>query len=206
MKRRGGKIAMLAAAFAVAAGAATPPEPAMNDAAPPQVTVEQGPLRLHATFDYDAVAQTLRIRYRLDNGGGVPVMVFDRGDSLAVAQKRLPAGAVAEPRSERDDGDGLSVVHRAWPLRKPAPTVPPVPLAARVIPGASLAGEVRVDTAGAKRLRYCLGSAPFDAERFSSPQDAAGTDLWRASFDVVDRQALLCTPWFDTATRTFAPG
>lgn len=177
----------------------------MNDAALPQATVENGALRLHAVFDYDAAAQALRIRYRLDNGGGVAAMVFDRGDSLAVAQKRLEAGAVAEPRTESADGDALGVLHRAWPLRKPAPTVPPVPLAARVAPGASLAGEVRVDVTGAKRIRYCLGSMPFDAELFSDPHPADGVDLWRASFDVVDRQSLLCTPWFDTATRAFAP-
>lgn len=176
----------------------------MNAPKLPQASVEQGALRLQATFDYDATSQALRIRYRLDNGGDAAVMAFDRGDSVAVAQKRLAAGAVAEPRTERD-GDALSVLHRAWPLHKPAPTVPPVPLAARVMPGASLAGEIRVDAGGAKRIRYCLGSTPFDAERFSSPQKADGIDLWRASFDVVDRQALLCTAWFDTATRAFAP-
>lgn len=196
-------IAMLAAVLATAAIAAEP-EPAMTDTTPAQATVEHEALRLHATFDYDAAAQALRIRYRLDNGGSVPAMVFDRGDSLAVAQKRIEAGAVAEPRTETADGGALSVVHRAWPLRKPAPTVPPVPLAARVASGASLAGEVRVDVAGAKRVRYCLGSAPFDAELFSDPHPAGGVDLWRASFDVVDRQALLCTPWFDTARRAFA--
>ena len=197
---------LLLAALLPAGGGATqaepPPHPAMRDDTIPTTTVEDAHLSLRVEFHFDAGHQVLRVRYLLNNKGKTAVALFDRGDSVAVAQGKLKAG-MAGPVTSEQGKDGLSLNHRALPLRKPAPTVPPVPLAARVIAGGQLGGDVLADTGDAARVRYCLGYAPFDTTLFSSPQPVDGVDLWRASFDVVGTQKLLCTPWFDTAQRAF---
>lgn len=168
----------------------------------PSTTVEDAHLKLRVEFNFDAGRHMLRVRYLLDNRGKTAVALFDRGDSLAVEQHRLKAGAVATTTLEQGT-DGLTLSHRALPLRKPAPTVPPVPLAARVDAGSELGGDILADVGTAKRVRYCLGVAPFDTAMFSSPQPIDGVDLWRASFKAADTQRLLCTPWFDLAQRAF---
>lgn len=178
-----------------------PPAPMASDTVP-SANVEEGGLHLHAEFRFDAAKQALRVRYLLSNKGKQAVALFDRGDRLAVAQERLKAGTVAAPAKEQDK-DGLTLLHHAVPLRKPAPTVPPVPLAARVAVGAELGGDVLVDVGTAPRLRYCLGVAPFEPDLFSARETIDGVEIWRASFDVVGKQKTLCTPWFDTATQAF---
>lgn len=193
---------LLAAAASTAAAQRLPDPPPMTDDTLPSATVEEGSLRLTAQFGFDAAKRELRLRYLLHNGSRQPVAMFDRGNSLAVAQGRLKAATPAAPTTEQDK-DGLSLLHRAVPLRKPAPTAPPVPLAASVAAGTELGGDVLVDVGDAARLRYCLGVAPFDKALFSSRQKIDGVELWRASFDVVGKQKLLCTPWFDTARREF---
>lgn len=193
---------LLAAATTGAAAQRLPDPPPMTDDTLPSATVEEGLLRLTAQFGFDAGKRELRLRYLLHNGGKQAVALFDRGDRLAVAQDRLKAGTAAAPTTELGK-DGLTLFHRAVPLRKPAPTVPPVPLAARVATAAELGGDVLVEVGDAARLRYCLGVAPFDKELFSSRQKIDGVEIWRASFDVVGKQKLLCTPWFDTAKREF---
>src|SRR5690606_24384334 len=113
------------------AGAAPPagPEAASMDPSPAgRATVEHDGARLDVTFDMDA-PRRLRVRYRLHNSGETALAVFDRGDTLAVAQGRLTPGTVGAPATEQG-ADGLSLQHRAVPLRRPAPTVPPIPLAA----------------------------------------------------------------------------
>ncbi len=176
----------------------------MNRTDAGKATVERDAVRLDATFDVDATSRRLRVRYHLHNGGDAALAVFDRGDTLAVAQGRLTPGTVGAPATEQG-ADGLSLQHRAVPLRRPAPTVPPVPLAARLAPGDGLDGELHADVGEAARVRYCLAVAPFDAGLFSARQHAEGIDLWRASFDVVGRQWTLCTPWFDVADGRFLP-
>lgn len=197
---------LLCAALLPAAANASPPEhsghAAMKDDTIPTTTVENDAISLKADFIYDATKQSLRIRYLLHNEGKAAVAMFDRGDSLAVAQGRLKAGAVAQPASESTQ-QGLVLNHRALALRKPAPTVPPVPLAARLAAGGTLGGDIVADTGDAARVRYCLGVMPFDKAQFSGGQKIDDVDLWRASFAVAEKQHLLCTPWFDLASRAF---
>lgn len=179
-----------------------PPSPPLTDATLPSATTQDDGLRLNAQFGFDAGKRLLRLRYLLHNGSRQAVALFDRGNSLAVAQGRLKAGSAAAPTSEPGK-DGLVLHHRIVPLRKPAPTVPPIPLAARLAPGAELGGDVLVEVGEATRLRYCLGVAPFEPALFSSREAIDGVELWRASFDAVGKQKTLCTPWFDTARLDF---
>lgn len=179
-----------------------PPSPPLTDATLPSATTQDDGLRLNAQFGFDAGKRLLRLRYLLHNGSRQAVALFDRGNSLAVAQGRLKAGSAAAPVSEAGK-EGLVLYHRIVPLRKPAPTVPPIPLAARLAPGAELGGDVLVEVGEATRLRYCLGVAPFEPALFSSREAIDGVELWRASFDAVGKQKTLCTPWFDTARLDF---
>lgn len=196
-------LTLLTAVALTGAAAQRLPDPAAaaNDIVP-SANVEEGSLRLHAEFKFDAGKRVLRVRYLLGNRGKQAVALFDRGDSLAVAQGRLKAGTVAVPMTEPGK-DGLTLNHRALPLRRPTPTVPPIPLAARLAAGTELGGDVLVEVGDAARLRYCLGVVPFEPDLFSARQAIDGVELWRASFDVVAKQKLLCTPWFDTANQQF---
>jgi hypothetical protein len=174
----------------------------MKDDSIPNTTVEAGGYRLHVEFYFDAPKHTLRVRYLLNNTSKSAAAIFDRGTTVAVAQNKLKAGSVAELTQEITP-DGLVLSHRAAPLRKPAPTVPPVPLAARIAAGAQLGGDVLADTGDAKRVRYCLGVAAFDPAKFSSRQPIDGVELWRASFELAETQRMLCTPWFVLADEAF---
>lgn len=161
---------------------------------------------LHAAFERDAASGELRVRYRLDNQGNDALAVFDRGDRHAVLTSRHATGEVPAPLF-RDEGNGdLTLSHEALPLPTPSPTVPPVPLAARLAPGAALEGAFAFTGPGAssaRRVRWCLGVAPFSDSDFDNPEQAGGVEVWWASFAVVDRQQTLCTPWFDAAAGAF---
>lgn len=191
-----------------ASTAASPPEsPAMpsSDARTAEVTGEGAALEV--TFDYAASARALKVSYRLRNTGGTALAVFDRGDRHAVMTKRQAPGSIGAPAFEHSGGD-ITLSHRAAPLPTPSPTVPPVPLAVRVEPGAELRGEFEFappTMEAPKRLRWCLGIAPFAESDFSAPEQAQGVEVWRASFAVADRQRLLCTPWYDVARAAFEP-
>ncbi len=187
---------------ALASAAAPVKQAAAMQATPARATVERDGVRLDAQFDFDAATQRLSVRYHLHNGSRHAIGVFDRGDTLAVKQGRLVAGTVAAPAMEQG-AEGLTLQHRAMPLRRPAPTVPPIPLAARVGAEGDLHGQFHADAGSATRVRWCLASAAFDDVHFSSPQQAADIALWRASFAVVPLQQSLCTPWFDLSTRRF---
>lgn len=163
-------------------------------------------VRLHAGFVFDPVRRTLRVDYRLRNTGPAPLAVFDRGDRHAVASGRLPLGAIAEP-TVQTLGDDLVLSHVALPLPHPAPVSPPTPLARRLAPGAESAAQFEFALPGLqtpRRLRWCLGVAGFDEQRFSAPQRVGEIELWRASFALAQSQQRLCTPWFDLATARFA--
>jgi len=169
-----------------------------------QVTVEGDDVSLEARFDYAPSAGKLVVHYRVHNEGDAPVAIFDRGNRQAVLSKRQALGAVAAPTFE-DAGDATTLRHVALPLPQPAPTVPPVPLATKVAPGGEVDGAfgfVFVSSVP-KRVRWCLGIAPFDDADFSAPEQAGGVEVWRASFAVVERQRVLCTPWFDLARGEF---
>lgn len=162
-------------------------------------------VRLHAGFVFDPARRTLRVDYRLRNTGAAPLAVFDRGDRHAVASGRLPLGAIAEP-TVQTLGDDLVLSHVALPLPRPAPVSPPTPLARRLAPGAESAAQFEFALPGLqtpRRLRWCLGVATFDPQRFSAPQQVGEIEIWRASFVLVERQQRLCTPWFDLATARF---
>lgn len=157
---------------------------------------------LEATFEYAASARALHVRYRLHNESKAPLMVFDRGNRHAVMTKQLVQGEIAAPLFAVE-GDDVTLSHLALPLPQPAPTVPPTPLAARVEPSASLAGEFEfalpVENAP-KRLRWCLGVAPFSSTDF---QAIEGESVWTASFAVAESQQVLCTSWFDVTSASF---
>ncbi len=166
--------------------------------------VAGGDAELDVTFVYDASKHALDARYTLRNTGAGPLASFDRGTSLEVKGGRLPAGAVPAPAFQHD-GDATTFSHVALALPKPAPTVPRIPLAARVEPGASLEGAFRAEVpSAAKRVRWCLGVLAFDEATFSRPIESAKPVVWHAAFDAASRQRELCTPWFDVATSTFA--
>lgn len=158
---------------------------------------------IEAAFDPDG--QRLAVRYRVSNTGDVPLAVFDRGDSHAVLTRRLVAGEVPEPRVETGV-DGLTLSHAAHALPDPAPTVPPVPLATKLGPGERLDAGFDLDLslfADASRVRWCLGMMPFDEAALKPATSAGEVAVWAASFGVVKRQQLLCTPWFDVARGVF---
>lgn len=168
--------------------------------------VADGPVRLAAGFAYEPRSGTVRVRYRVENAGAQAVAVFDRGHRHAVLIGRQQSGAVGEPTFVEDRAGEVTLRHIALPLPDPAPTSPPSPMAARIDPGASLEGEFAYappTDAEPRRVRWCLGVAPFDADLFDMPEDFAGVSVWRASFDVVDRQQQLCTPWYDVAAGAF---
>ncbi|WP_132985616.1 hypothetical protein [Luteimonas terricola] len=161
---------------------------------------------LEAAFDPDG--QRLAVRYRISNSGDVPLVVFDRGDSHAVLTKRLVAGDVPAPRVE-NGADGLTLSHAAHALPDPAPTVPPMPLATKLGPGERLDAGFELDLSlfsDAARVRWCLGVMPFDEAVLRPATSAGDVAVWSASFGVVERQQLLCTPWFDVAAGVFEGG
>ena len=168
-----------------------------------RTTVEGQGARLEVAFDPDGDA--LAVRYRISNTGPEPLAVFDRGDRHAVLTRKLVAGEVGLPRFVESD-DGLVLSHEARPLPDPAPTVPPVPLAARLDAGQAMDGAFAFDLSLAgrgARVRWCLGVAAFDAERFETSESAGDVPVWTAPFDIVDTQQRLCTPWFDVSSGTF---
>jgi len=179
---------------------------APSSAAVPVATVQGAGVALEAGFVYTPASRVLEVRYRVRNDGDAPLAVFDRGDRHAVATGRQKAGAIGAPLLQVQGGDA-SLTHAASPLPRPAPTSPPTPLAIRLSVGAQTEGRFAFAMPGAdapKRLRWCLGVARFDEGDFSAPETAGEVELWRASFAVVDRQQLLCTPWFDIAANAFS--
>ncbi|HIY71559.1 MAG TPA: hypothetical protein H9827_08830 [Candidatus Luteimonas excrementigallinarum] len=176
---------------------------AMADAGA-STTVEGQGVRVEASFEAPA-GGPLTVRYQVHNSGDADLAVFDRGNRHAVMTKRLQAGDVGEPVFHEADG-GLTLSHRALPLPEPSPTLPPVPLAARLAPGASLEGTFNfAPLVGGQpdRVRWCLGVAPFDDELFRSPEQGGAVEVWQAAFSLADSQQLVCTPWFDTARGAF---
>jgi hypothetical protein len=207
--RRAPLLAALSAAMLLAHADAQPPS-GESAAMPPSesastiVEGEDGP-KLEATFDLDDGKQRLSVRYRIDNTGAAPLAVFDRGNAHLVLTKRLKRGAVAAPLFKQDGGD-LTLSHVAMPLPTPAPTVPPTPLAARVETGAGLDGafDFNLSLADAsKRVRWCLGVAPFTESEFTASKQGGEVQVWSASFAVIESQRTLCTPWYDLADAAF---
>lgn len=179
---------------------------AMPDAA--NVVVEGRDATLEVRFDYAGATDTLVVAYRLRNTGDVALMVFDRGNRHAVMAGRLVQGTVPAPLFSVHGGD-VALSHRALPLPLPAPTVPPLPLATRLAPGETLQGGFEYASLTAQapvRLRWCLGVASFAQDDFRALESRPSQerDVWQASFAVVERQQLLCTPWYEVAAGAFA--
>ena len=197
---------MLAVGSAVAA-----PQPAQESATvsdpenePARVAVDGAGARLEVAFDLGPDSQ-LAVRYRVNNTGDAAIAVFDRGDRQAVLAKTLKAGDVPPPQSEQSGAD-LELRHAARPLPSPSPTVPPTPMAARVVPGGIVEGAFPYDLTlarGVERVRWCVGVGPFAEADFGDPQQLDEREVWRASFAAVDTQQMLCTPWYTVATRSF---
>lgn len=159
---------------------------------------------LEARFEY-AEGGPLNVSYTLRNEGRAPLMVFDRGNRHAVMTKKLVQGDVAAPTFTQEDAD-LTLNHRALPLAKPHPIIPPTPLASRVEPGATLQGEFEfslVTDVPVDRVRWCLGVVPF-ADDFKALKPEPGkSEVWLGSLSHAESQQTLCTPWFDLATSLF---
>jgi hypothetical protein len=153
---------------------------------------------LDARFGIDGARRVLRIEYSVTNTSGAPLMVLDGGVALA---GKIGAGGSAP--LGKVDGDTLTLTHAAATLPTPTPTVPRVTLASRLEPGAAHASKFDADVPpGTKRVRYCVGVAPFSDEEFTPFE--SDTKRWRASFGVAATQKLLCTAWFDFATGHFS--
>lgn len=162
--------------------------------------------RLEVAFD--PVGERLHVRYRIGNTGPDPLAVFDRGDQHAVLTGRLEVGEVPMPAFVREAG-GTVLSHAARPRPHPSPTLPPVPLAARLEPGAILEGAFEFDLSlveEPRQVRWCLGVAPFDEAMFQAAQRPGVIPVWSGPWaDGLDQQ-LLCTPWFAIDAGRFAQG
>ncbi|WP_149196470.1 hypothetical protein [Luteimonas suaedae] len=179
---------------------------AMSRSEATSTTVEGEGARLEVSFQATA-GGPLQVRYRVHNTADADLAVFDRGNRHAVLIGRQHGGAVGDP-SFREDGGDVTLSHVALPLAQPSPTVPPVPLAAKLVAGGTLEGAFAftAPTAEApKRMRWCLGVAPFDEADFSAPEEIDEVEIWQASFALAERQQTLCTPWFDLSSGMFAP-
>src|SRR5690606_35951746 len=162
--------------------------------------IEGTGVRLEVDF-HQGAEDVVRVEYRLHNTGDADLAVFDRGDRHAVMTGRMETGEVGQPLF-RDEGEGdYTFGHVALPLREPAPTLPPVPLAAKLPAGGSLEGAFELSVPGEvpRRVRWCIGMAPMDGGAFDQPEQAGGVEVWRASFDAHQHQRKLCTPWYDMA-------
>ena len=176
----------------------------MQDIPGSTTLIEDGPLSLEVALSMPT-AETVLLRYRLRNSGPAAVAVFDRGDRHAVLSGRQQAGAVGAPTFEERNGDVvLRHVARPAPAGPTGPTSPATPLALRLAPGGTLDGEFRFTIPAAKppaRLRWCLGVAPFEQERFAMPEQGSAGEVWQALDPGSQRE--LCTPWFDRAQGGF---
>jgi hypothetical protein len=175
-------------------------------AARPDTTVQgEFDTELHAAFDYAPDSRIIAVRYRLRNAGDAALAVFDRGDQHAIGIGRQKAGDVGIPRQVEAGGD-VELIHAAAPLPEPEPTSPPTPVAIELAPGAELSGEFQFALKGLvvpKRLRWCVGVMRVGDAYMDSPHETKQGRLWRASFAVVDKQKMLCTPWYDVKTAQF---
>lgn len=205
-------LAALSVAMLLAHADAQPPSgesaampPSKEGASPARTVVEGEGAKLEAAFDLDDAKQRLSLHYRIENTGDAPLAVFDRGNAHAVLTKRQKAGAVGAPLIKQDGGD-VTLRHVAMPLPKPAPTVPPTPLAVKLDAGASLDGtfDFNLSLADApKRVRWCVGVAPFTEDGFTASKQGGEVQVWSASFAVIESQQTLCTPWYDLAGGAF---
>ncbi|HJR74039.1 MAG TPA: hypothetical protein VJ806_10425 [Luteimonas sp.] len=200
-------LAMLAAGYGLTAASA--PDPAATETAMPAedrsiAHVADADAALEARFEY-AEGAPLKVTYRLRNQGKAPLMVFDRGNRHAVLTKKLTQGDVAAPTFTQEDAD-LTLSHRALPLAKPHPIIPPTPLASRVEPGATLQGEFEfslLTDVPVERVRWCLGVVPFADDFKALKPEPNKPEVWLGSLSHADRQRMLCTPWFDLPTEAF---
>jgi hypothetical protein len=190
-------IPLATAAVLTAAVARAEAEAPTMKADPHALHAESALAALDATFVVDAAQHVLHVEYSVTNRSAAPLMVLDGGVALA---GKIGAGGAAPVGML--DGDALTLTHAAAALPKPAPTVPRVTLATRIEPGATHASTFEADVPpGAKRVRYCVGVAPFDEASFT-PFEADGA-LWRTSFAVAATQKLVCSAWYDIARGDF---
>ena len=206
--------------FAIAAGlslALLPPHPVAAAEGGPasmheedqvaRTVVEDAGTKLEVAFD--PVGLLLHVRYRVSNTGAAPLAVFDRGDQHAVLTGRLEAGGVPSPSWSAHEGGGTVLKHAARPMPRPERTLPPVPLAAKLEPGASLEGAFEFDMSlveGPRRLRWCLGVMDFDEDAFVASDRGVDVAVWSAPTIAAELQRLVCTPWFDAAAGVFEEG
>lgn len=172
--------------------------------------VERDGLRLEIGIGVPAPG-TVRVRYRLHNTGKAPLAVFDRGDRHAVLTGRQQAGAIGAPLVLQVAEGDVELRHVARRERAgfTGPTVPATPLALQLAPGAAVEGGFSAalpsTTAPLRRVRWCLGVAPFEDAAFFAAENVESGRIWQAGDGAVAAQQSLCTPWFDLATLAFAP-
>ncbi len=148
----------------------------------------------------------VRVDYRIRNTGAVPLVVFDRGDRHAVLTRRQASGDVGVPMLREEAGMRATLSHIARALPKPAPTLPPTPLARRVASDASVDATFSFANwlAGAPaQVQWCVGIGVTEDARLFASDDSGDVEVWQADFGYADDQQVLCTPWFDMASGTF---
>lgn len=179
----------------------------MPDSARSPVVVTGRLAELRAVIERGREPRAVRVRYVVRNHGDAPLAVFDRGSNRAP----LPTGGAAVLLGE---AEGATLAHYAQALPEPAPTMPTLALAAKLDAGGGHVGVFDIvlpaqtpsrDAHGAfalvetRRVRYCVGVAPFHDGDFRVRQD--GT--WLPTLRAIGGQERLCTPWFDLASARF---
>lgn len=200
-------LAVLIVSVAQAAPQTAPTETAMTAAQDTiaRTSVEGEGVRLEVAFDREDLPGQLSVRYRVSNTGTAPLAVFDRGDRQAVLAGQLELGSVPAPAFSSDGGD-VELRHAGRPLPEPSPTLPPVPLAARVVPGDIVEGAFTFDpalTGDARRVRWCVGVAPFTDAAFDGRETVGLVDTWQAMPAAIAEQATLCTAWYGLEAAAF---
>lgn len=176
------------------------PAPAWTPSYPPAQDAE-----LVAEIDYSQNTRMVDVRYRVRNASTTSALaVFDRADMFTVKLNQQALGDVAVPH-QTADGDDVTLWH-VVPPEDPMTESVPTPTAMRLAPGATLSGQFTFGLLGTvmpKRMRWCVAVTRFDEGLFGSPVALDAGELWLASSAVIERQRLLCTPWYDVARAGF---
>src|SRR5690606_32587752 len=161
----------------------------------PQWSASNKLARLDGRFSLGADGRTLHVAYKVSSIGRYALLVFDRGDALSVATNRQAPGSVGVPQVQFQEGD-LVLRHVALPLREPTPTVPPSPLASRVLPGSEYDNHFAyvLPEAGSgqvRRVRYCQGAVGVPRPLPDSAQRSDGA--WSVPNAAAAHQGVLCS-------------
>ncbi len=164
-------------------------------------------LQLRAVILRDDPTGAWIVDYRLHNASAITTaLVFDRGDAQEVGIGRHALGTIGIPRAMTTDAGDLEIIHAAQPLPNPSPISPPTPLAIELAPSAEISGRFifsSLFTGQPKRVRWCVGVMALEASDEGMVYETPEGRIRQTGFGVVDRQRMLCTPWYDVAKGVF---